>query len=113
MSVTLIHPAPAGASRAAPPRLSATQAIAAAVDLAPRLAQRAAQAEAMRRCPQETVDELRDSGLLADRIQAEARAAGVDAKVWVDADRVYLALARREAALYVVVPRAAASQEVK
>jgi len=50
---------------------------------------------------------------MADRIQAEARAAGVDAKVWVDADRVYLALARREAALYVVVPRAAASQEVK
>ncbi len=78
MAVSLIHPAPEGAkpappdgakpdasagpriaARAAPPRLSAEQAIAAAADMAPRLAQRAAHAESLRRCPQETLDELR------------------------------------------------------
>jgi alkylation response protein AidB-like acyl-CoA dehydrogenase len=43
-------------------------------DLAPRLAQRAAQAESLRRCPQETLDELRDSGLL--RMMQPARFGG-------------------------------------
>lgn len=93
MAVSLIHPAPEGAKpaapdgdkpvpsaaprspgRAAPPRLSAERAIAAAADLAPRLAQRAAQAESLRRCPQETLDELRDSGLL--RMMQPARFGG-------------------------------------
>ncbi len=89
MAVSLIHPAPEGAktavpngpalsasaaSRAAPPRLTAEQAIAAAADMAPRLAQRAAQAESLRRCPRETLDELRDSGLL--RMMQPARFGG-------------------------------------
>ena len=101
MAVSLIHPTPEGAksavtpdaksgppdgvkpdssaasrasARIAPPKLSAEQAIAAALDMVPRLAQRAAQAESLRRCPQETLDELRDSGLL--RMMQPARFGG-------------------------------------
>jgi 3-hydroxy-9,10-secoandrosta-1,3,5(10)-triene-9,17-dione monooxygenase len=74
MAVSLIHPTPEGgkpdsaakpaADRRAPPRLTPQQAIQAAAEIAPRLAQRAAHAESLRRVPQETIDELRESGLL-------------------------------------------------
>ncbi|MGA0795499.1 MAG: acyl-CoA dehydrogenase family protein [Quisquiliibacterium sp.] len=47
-----------------PLRLTAQQALQIASDMVPRLAQRAKQAESLRRVPQETIDELRDSGLL-------------------------------------------------
>lgn len=85
MAVSLIHPTPedpqsggaattgAGTTRQAP-RLTAQQALQAAADLAPRLAQRAAHAESLRRVPQETIDELRDSGLL--RLMQPARFGG-------------------------------------
>jgi 3-hydroxy-9,10-secoandrosta-1,3,5(10)-triene-9,17-dione monooxygenase len=46
------------------PRLSGQQAVAAAAALVPRLAERASQAEALRRVPQETIDELHASGLM-------------------------------------------------
>jgi 3-hydroxy-9,10-secoandrosta-1,3,5(10)-triene-9,17-dione monooxygenase len=46
------------------PRLTHEQAIAAAKAMAPRLAQRAAQAESIRRVPQETIDELHAAGLM-------------------------------------------------
>ena len=84
MAVSLIHPTPEGgkpasasvdsAGRRAPPRLTAQQAVQAAAEISPRLAQRAAQAERLRRVPQETIDELRDSGLL--RLMQPARFGG-------------------------------------
>jgi 3-hydroxy-9,10-secoandrosta-1,3,5(10)-triene-9,17-dione monooxygenase len=77
MAVSLIHPSPdssAAAGRRAPPRLTAQQARQLAADMAPRLARRAAQAESLRRVPQETIDELRDSGLL--RLMQPARFGG-------------------------------------
>jgi len=46
------------------PVLTAQQAIEAAKKIAPRLAERAAQAEQIRRIPQESIKELNDSGLL-------------------------------------------------
>jgi 3-hydroxy-9,10-secoandrosta-1,3,5(10)-triene-9,17-dione monooxygenase len=55
-------------------RLSARQALQIASDMVPRLAQRAKQAESLRRVPQETIDELRDSGLL--RLMQPARFGG-------------------------------------
>ena len=94
MAVSLIHPAPEGAKpgrpkakavkpdaakaasaeRRSPPRLTAQQARQAAAEIAPRLAQRAAQAESLRRVPQESIDELRESGLL--RLMQPARFGG-------------------------------------
>ncbi len=44
--------------------LTPAQAMAAARDLSPRLRQRAAQCEALRRCPDETIEELNASGLM-------------------------------------------------
>ncbi|MCP5266211.1 MAG: acyl-CoA dehydrogenase family protein [Burkholderiaceae bacterium] len=56
------------------PRLSAAEARRLAREMAPRLAERAAEAERQRRCPQETIDELHESGLL--RIMQPARFGG-------------------------------------
>jgi hypothetical protein len=50
---------------------------------------------------------------MADRVAAQSRAAGADARVYVDARNVYLQLAKAGAALYAVEPRADASREVK
>jgi hypothetical protein len=50
---------------------------------------------------------------MADRIDAKARAAGADAKVYVDAANVYVQLTRQGAALYAVVPRSDSPREVK
>ncbi len=85
MAVSLIHTSPEGdkpgtgsrgpvAQRRQPPRLSALQARQAAAAMAPRLAQRAAQAESLRRCPQETIDEFHESGLI--RLMQPARFGG-------------------------------------
>jgi len=78
MAVSLIHPTPeprgAGAGRPAPPRLTAQQALEAAAALVPRLAERAERAEAMRRIPQETIDDLHGTGLL--RLMQPARFGG-------------------------------------
>ncbi|MEK9721558.1 MAG: hypothetical protein VW257_11075, partial [Quisquiliibacterium sp.] len=55
--------APPGPSKArARParRLTAEQALEIATNMVPQLAQRAKQAESLRRVPQETIDELRD-----------------------------------------------------
>lgn len=51
---------------------------------------------------------------MADRVDAKARAAGAEAKVFVDARNVYLQLHKAGASLYAVVPRPdAAAREVK
>lgn len=51
---------------------------------------------------------------MADRVDAKARAAGAEAKLYVDARNVYLQLHKGGAALYSVVPRPdAAAREVK
>jgi hypothetical protein len=50
---------------------------------------------------------------MAERVDAGARAAGADARVYVDAANVYVQLTRQGAALYAVVPRHEAQREVK
>ncbi|MDR7865737.1 MAG: hypothetical protein RIN56_02910 [Sporomusaceae bacterium] len=51
---------------------------------------------------------------MADRVDAKARAAGAQAKLYVDARNVYLQLRKADASLYAVVPRPdAAVREVK
>jgi hypothetical protein len=51
---------------------------------------------------------------MADRVDAKARAAGAEAKVYVDARSVYLQLHKAGASLYAVVPRPDATpREVK
>jgi len=50
---------------------------------------------------------------MADHVDAKARAAGAQANVYVDDRNVYLQLSKAGAALYAVVPRPAAVQEVK
>lgn len=49
---------------------------------------------------------------MADRVQTAAKAAGAEAKVYVDARSVYLQLRKGEAELYAVVPRQQGSGEV-
>lgn len=64
----------ASADRRNPPRLGADQARRVAAELSSKLAQRAAEAERIRRMPEETVRDLRDSGLL--RLMQPARFGG-------------------------------------
>ncbi len=67
MNVAQLHQRPpqhVPTSRSAPPRLTHAQAVEAAKAISPRLAQRAAAAESLRRIPEETLNELHASGLM-------------------------------------------------
>lgn len=50
---------------------------------------------------------------MADKVQTQARAAQIDAKIVVDEKYVYVQLAKGDNALYTVVPRQSAGLEVK
>jgi 3-hydroxy-9,10-secoandrosta-1,3,5(10)-triene-9,17-dione monooxygenase len=68
-SITSVKSVPA-----APKQLSAAEAVQRAAAMVPRLAERAAEAERLRRIPQETIDELHQTGLM--RLMQPARFGG-------------------------------------
>ena len=68
-SIASVKPVPAASKR-----LTAQEAVQAAAALVPRLAERAAEAERLRRIPQATIDELHEAGLM--RLMQPARFGG-------------------------------------